>query len=160
MRVVMLSWEYPPRIVGGISPHVYELSQKLQSKGIEVHVVTKATPNAPDEETEPSGVQVHGVHLDAKPNDFVHEIQILNRATDKRVRKLLEDWRPGGQHADPRARFKKRAAPGRDRERTPTRTPRRPSPSGTSQPAGPPRKASGRRFGNNRPPGGSKGRKR
>jgi|SRR5437867_2439811 len=70
------------------------------------------------------------------------------------------DWRPGGQHADPRARFKKRAAPGRDRERTPTRTPRRPSPSGTSQPAGPPRKASGRRFGNNRPPGGSKGRKR
>ena len=34
MRVVMLSWEYPPRIVGGISPHVYELSQKLQAKGV------------------------------------------------------------------------------------------------------------------------------
>ncbi len=93
----MLSWEYPPRIVGGISPHVYELSQKLQAKGIEVHVVTKSTPNAPDEETEPSGVQVHRVHLDAKPNDFLHEIQLLNDATDKRVRKLLEDWRPGGQ---------------------------------------------------------------
>jgi hypothetical protein len=67
------------------------------------------------------------------------------------------DWRPGGQHADPRARFKKRAAPSRDRERTPTRTPRRPS--GPSPSAGPPRKASGgRRFGN-RPPAG-KGRKR
>lgn len=97
MRVMMLSWEYPPRIVGGISPHVYELSQELQKKGIEVHVVTKATPNAPDEEQEPSGVWVHRVHLPTVPNDFLHEIQLLNQATDRRVRQLLEDWRPGGQ---------------------------------------------------------------
>ena len=97
MRVIMLSWEYPPRIVGGISPHVHDLSQRLQAKGIEVHVVTKATPNAPDEETQPSGVQVHRVHLAEEPNDFLHEIQLLNIATDLRVRKLLEDWRPGGQ---------------------------------------------------------------
>ena len=97
MRVIMLSWEYPPRIVGGISPHVYDLSQRLQAKGIEVHVVTKATPAAPDEETQPSGVQVHRVHLQEEPNDFLHEIQLLNIATDLRVRKLLEDWRPGGQ---------------------------------------------------------------
>jgi len=94
---MMLSWEYPPRIVGGISPHVHELSQELQKKGIEVHVVTKATPQAPDEETEASGVQVHRVHLEGTPNDFLHEIQLLNLATEKRVRKLLEDWRPGGQ---------------------------------------------------------------
>lgn len=97
MRVMMLSWEYPPRIVGGISPHVKELSQQLQARGIEVHVITKATPLAPDEETEESGVQIHRVHLDEEPNDFVHEIQLLNKATDLRVRQLLEDWRPGGQ---------------------------------------------------------------
>ena len=97
MRVMMLSWEYPPRIVGGISPHVYDLSRELQKKGIEVHVITKATPNAPDEQVEESGVQVHRVHLKGEPRDFVHEIQLLNEATDLRVRKLLEDWRPGGQ---------------------------------------------------------------
>ena len=97
MRVMMLSWEYPPRIVGGISPHVKDLSQKLQEKGIEVHVVTKHTPLAPDEEVEPSGVQIHRVHLTEQPNDFLHEIQLLNQATDHRVRQLLEDWRPGGQ---------------------------------------------------------------
>ena len=97
MRVMMLSWEYPPRIVGGISPHVYELSQQLAVKGIEVHVVTKATPSAPDEEVETSGVHVHRVHLEGTPNDFIHEIQLLNLATERRVRKLLEDWRPGGQ---------------------------------------------------------------
>ncbi|MCC7101853.1 MAG: glycosyltransferase family 4 protein [Fimbriimonadaceae bacterium] len=97
LRVVMLSWEYPPRIVGGISPHVYDLSKELVKLGIEVHVVTKNTPLAPDEEVEPSGVHVHRVHLEREPDNFVHEIQLLNRATDLRVRKLLEDWRPGGQ---------------------------------------------------------------
>jgi glycosyltransferase involved in cell wall biosynthesis len=94
---MMLSWEYPPRIVGGISPHVYDLSKQLVRLGIEVHVVTKETPLAPDEEVEASGVHVHRVHLEQKPNDFVHEIQLLNDATEIRVRELLEDWRRGGQ---------------------------------------------------------------
>lgn len=94
---MMLSWEYPPRIVGGISPHVHDLSQQLQAKGVDVHVVTKATPHAPDEEVQASGVHVHRVHLTEVPNDFVHEIQLLNLATEKRVRQLLEDWRPGGE---------------------------------------------------------------
>jgi glycogen synthase len=97
MRVMMLSWEYPPRIVGGISPHVHELSQELVKIGVEVHVITKATPLAPDEEVEMSGVHVHRVHLGETPNDFIHEIQLLNAATDARVRELLEDWRPGGE---------------------------------------------------------------
>ena len=97
MRVVMLSWEYPPRIVGGISPHVQDLSHELVRQGLEVHVVTKCTPQAPDEELDAGGVHVHRVHLEDTPNDFLHEIQLLNRATDKRVRRLLEDWRPGGQ---------------------------------------------------------------
>lgn len=97
MRVMMLSWEYPPRIVGGISPHVYDLSQQLVKQGIEVHVVTKETPLAPDEVVEASGVHVHRVHLAERPDNFVHEIQLLNDATEDRVRELLEDWRPGGQ---------------------------------------------------------------
>lgn len=40
MRILMLSWEYPPRIVGGISRVVYNLSQKLGKSGNEVHVIT------------------------------------------------------------------------------------------------------------------------
>ncbi len=97
MRVVMLSWEYPPRIVGGISPHVQDLSHELVRQGLEVHVVTKATPQAPDEEIDSGGVYVHRVHLEDTPNDFLHEIQLLNRATDRRVRRLLEDYRAAGE---------------------------------------------------------------
>ena len=93
----MLSWEYPPRIVGGISPHVYELSHQLVKQGVEVHVVTKETPLAPDEEIDDGGVHVHRVHLSEKPNDFIHEIQLLNDATDIRARELLEEWRIEGR---------------------------------------------------------------
>lgn len=93
----MLSWEYPPRIVGGISPHVYELCPELVKRGIEVHVVTKSTPKAPDEEVEPSGVHVHRVNLEREPHNFVDEIQLLNKATDLKCRQLLETWRPEGR---------------------------------------------------------------
>ncbi|MFX7804413.1 glycosyltransferase, partial [Acinetobacter baumannii] len=86
-----------PRIVGGISPHVYDLSKELVKRDVDVHVVTKSTPLAPDEEIEESGVHVHRVHLEREPDNFVHEIQLLNKATDLRVRQLLEDFRPGGQ---------------------------------------------------------------
>ncbi len=40
MRVLMLSWEYPPHIVGGLGRHVLELAPALASRGVEVHVVT------------------------------------------------------------------------------------------------------------------------
>lgn len=39
MRVLMLSWEYPPRVVGGLARHVQELSRALAGD-LEVHVVT------------------------------------------------------------------------------------------------------------------------
>jgi glycosyltransferase involved in cell wall biosynthesis len=38
MKILMLSWEYPPKNVGGLSNHVYYLSQAL-SKRHEIHVI-------------------------------------------------------------------------------------------------------------------------
>ena len=40
MKILMLSWEYPPRIVGGISRVVHDLSQRLIRDGHDVTVVT------------------------------------------------------------------------------------------------------------------------
>lgn len=40
MKILMLSWEFPPRVVGGLGRHVYDLSTALAAKGHEVHVVT------------------------------------------------------------------------------------------------------------------------
>ncbi|MCL6557254.1 MAG: DUF1957 domain-containing protein, partial [Firmicutes bacterium] len=39
-RVMILSWEYPPVIVGGLSRHVHDLAHALTGLGDEVHVLT------------------------------------------------------------------------------------------------------------------------
>ena len=57
----MLSWEYPPRIVGGISRVVYDLAQKLGEKGNEVHVITCMHNNTPEFEKD-NNVYVHRIH--------------------------------------------------------------------------------------------------
>ena len=61
MRILMLSWEYPPKIVGGIARHVEELSWELAKlPGVEVHVVTCDFPGAAEEEVV-AGVHIHRV---------------------------------------------------------------------------------------------------
>jgi glycogen(starch) synthase len=60
MRVVLLSWEYPPRIIGGLGRHVYHLATSLAEQGVKVHVVTKDHPDAPEYE-ESEGVHIYRV---------------------------------------------------------------------------------------------------
>jgi hypothetical protein len=40
MRVVIFSWEYPPRVVGKLAEYVKALSDLLANNGVEVNVVT------------------------------------------------------------------------------------------------------------------------
>lgn len=42
MRVLMLSWEYPPHVVGGLGKHVMELSPALVRKGVDLYLLTPA----------------------------------------------------------------------------------------------------------------------
>ena len=56
----MLSWEFPPNLVGGLSRHVDNLSRALVGRGVEVDVLTTSYPGAPPLE-EIGGVRVHRV---------------------------------------------------------------------------------------------------
>ena len=40
MRVVIFSWEYPPRIVGQLAYHVKDLAEQLVKRDVKTHVVT------------------------------------------------------------------------------------------------------------------------
>ncbi len=40
MRVLMLAWEYPPHVVGGLGHHVAEIAPALAQQDIQLHVVT------------------------------------------------------------------------------------------------------------------------
>ena len=46
MRILMLSWEFPPRSVGGLAQHVYDLATALVKAGEEVHLITCAADKA------------------------------------------------------------------------------------------------------------------
>lgn len=78
MKILMLTWEYPPRIVGGIARVVHDLSHKLVKDGHEVTVVTYKDGNALDYEDD-KGVKVYRVNnYMISPNNFIDWIMQLN----------------------------------------------------------------------------------
>ena len=50
MNVLMLTWEFPPRKVGGLAVHVYNISREFVKKGLGVYVVTCDFPETPEHE--------------------------------------------------------------------------------------------------------------
>ena len=60
MKIMMLSWEYPPRIVGGIARVVHDLSHNFARSGNEVHVITYQEGDT--KEFEKDGVEVYLEH--------------------------------------------------------------------------------------------------
>ena len=50
MRVLILSWEYPPVVEGGLARHVQKLSEALVGLGVEVHVLPRGDSAGPVEE--------------------------------------------------------------------------------------------------------------
>ena len=79
MKILMLTWEYPPRIVGGIARVVHDLSKRLIKDGHEVTVVTyRDNMDIPEYEND-KGVNVYRVdNYMIHPNNFIDWILQLN----------------------------------------------------------------------------------
>jgi glycogen synthase len=78
--VLILSWEYPPIVEGGLARHVRKLSEGLVAEGEEVHVLTRGDESMPAEELA-EGVHVHRVREPGRPRDlgeFVAWIEHMN----------------------------------------------------------------------------------
>jgi glycogen(starch) synthase len=79
-RVLILSWEYPPLIEGGLARHVRKLSESLAELGTEVHVLTRGGEESPPEEVA-AGVAIHRVREPSRPRDlgeFVAWVEHMN----------------------------------------------------------------------------------
>ncbi|MGQ9548646.1 MAG: glycosyltransferase family 4 protein [Roseiflexus sp.] len=61
MRILMLSWEYPPHIIGGLGRHVTDLTEALAQIGVEVHIITPQLKEGSRYERTTQGVHVHRV---------------------------------------------------------------------------------------------------
>ena len=79
-RVLILSWEYPPIVAGGLARHVCKLSEALVAAGVEVHVLTRGDREHVAQE-ERAGVRIHRVAEKPMPLDldeFVAWVEGMN----------------------------------------------------------------------------------
>ncbi len=100
MRVLMLSWEYPPHIIGGLGKHVMELVPALVGQGIEVHLITPRLYGGSFEEGWP-GLFVHRVDVPRMHEyDFVSFVAETNALMTLRAERLIREiGRPDLIHA-------------------------------------------------------------
>ncbi|MGG1661643.1 1,4-alpha-glucan branching protein domain-containing protein [Brevibacillus sp. NRS-1366] len=92
LKVLMLSWEFPPHVVGGLGRAVYDLSRHLVRQGIEVHVLTGSSDCVAKQEMMDS-VHVHRLptYIPAEQEDFMQWIFQLNLAMVDAVEGLMSN---------------------------------------------------------------------
>ena len=87
MRILALAWEFPPRIIGGISRHVAELYPEIVNLGHEVHLITVAIAH------ELSAEMVNGIYVYRVPvemnSDFFPWVGQMNMNMLKFAREFL-----------------------------------------------------------------------
>jgi glycogen synthase len=79
-RLLILSWEYPPLIEGGLARHVRKLAEALVELDLEVHVLTRGGEESSAEETV-GGVNIHRIVEPTRPTDlgeFVAWVERMN----------------------------------------------------------------------------------
>ena len=91
MKILMLTWEYPPRVVGGIARVVYDISRTLLKDGHDVTVVTYREGDTPYFEDD-KGVKVYRVdNYMINPNNFIDWIMQLNFNMVAKVNEIMKE---------------------------------------------------------------------
>ena len=115
MKILLVSWEYPPVVVGGLGRHVHHLAVALAEAGHEV-VVLSRRPSGTDPSTHPSsdevadGVRVIAAAQDPHEFDFGtdmmawvlamgHAMVRAGLAIKTNGRRAGKPWRPDVVHA-------------------------------------------------------------
>ncbi|MEI6430025.1 MAG: glycosyltransferase family 4 protein [Pseudanabaena sp. ELA607] len=97
LHILVLAWEFPPRVVGGIARHVAELYPELVLRGHRVSIVTvaprptsdKVDDNPCPEQEIVSGVAVYRVEV-PEHYDFFEWVRLMNRNMVQYVQQNLE----------------------------------------------------------------------
>jgi glycogen(starch) synthase len=108
MRVLMVSWEYPPVVIGGLGRHVHALATELAAAGHDVVVLTRH-PAGSDATTHPTsdataeGVRVLRVAEDPAHLEFVRDMVAwtlaMGHAMVRAALTRLRGWSPDVVHA-------------------------------------------------------------
>ncbi len=97
MRVLVLAWEFPPRLIGGIARHVAELYPEIVKLDHEIHLLTVEFKDAPQYEI------VEGIHLYRLPvaenQDFFQWVANMNQIMQQHGEKLFQQLKFNLIHA-------------------------------------------------------------
>lgn len=94
MRILMLTWEYPPNMVGGIGKHVAELvpalsQNRLTDSSFHLDVLTTRAAGGPRTEEATPNVTIHRVDVPpVAPNDLFNSVVDSNRRLETYARNL------------------------------------------------------------------------
>jgi glycogen synthase len=108
MRVLVVSWEYPPVVIGGLGRHVHALSRRLAAAGHDVRVLSRQ-PAGTVASTHPTTAERDGPvrvlrvaedppHLEFE-RDMVAWTLGMSHAMLRAVPGWLDGWRPDVVHA-------------------------------------------------------------
>lgn len=108
MRVLIVSWEYPPVVVGGLGRHVHHLAEALAARGEDVVVLTRRPSGTdalshPTSDTTTAGVRIVAVAEDPPEFDFSVDMMAWTLAMGHGFIRAglsrLGEWRPDVVHA-------------------------------------------------------------
>ena len=100
MRILLVTWEFPPETVGGVGAHVDGLSQSLAKDGHEVCIFTLAAPGIVEDQVV-AGVRIIRADVDLPwlpEDDAVGFVSSGNHHITALLAQL-DDWRPDVVHA-------------------------------------------------------------
>lgn len=89
MNIGILTWEFPPQIVGGVARHCNGLAKALAHKRFGVHVITLGFPGAPGYE-EIDGVKVHRFPIELGHPNFITWTLLFNHFLEKGLSDLSQ----------------------------------------------------------------------
>lgn len=91
LRVLMLSWEYPPRVIGGLATHVKHITDGLREIGVEIILLTCNYPGVPETE-ELEGMVLRRIESYTAPTpDFASWVLLMNLTMEREAMKALKD---------------------------------------------------------------------
>lgn len=88
-KIIVLTWEYPPNVVGGLARHVYGLTGELSKMDIEVHIITSLVDELPSFEKNRNCYIYRVKPYNEKDPNFISWIGGLNLAMVEKANELM-----------------------------------------------------------------------
>lgn len=100
MKILVLSWEYPPKVIGGLARAVADLSEAMAADGHDVRVISSNYPDGEISEVREKVIVERVTSHHPEPLNFLDSVFYFNFQVIERAMQLLADgWQWDVVHA-------------------------------------------------------------